>query len=323
MHFSRLLPILSTLALLGGVVFSQAPAGVGDPSGYLIGPGDVINIKTLGEPAFDVESLTVDESGLIQIPYWDKPLVALCKTERTLQAEVAKAWSKYLRSPQVNLRVKERNSRPPVSIFGEVRTQSQVPLTRQAHLFELITHAGGVTEKSGGMIQVFRTRPPMCAPANDPNNWQTAAGNDLGVPSRVFSLTSMLQGREDSNPEILPGDIIVVEKSAPVYVTGEVMKPGELNIPDGGLPLTQAIAMASGITREAKTKNVKIYRRKAGSPQPEIIAANYDLIKKGEQKDLLLQPFDIVEVDKAGKKFTDYLMEFVTGIPNRIPIRPF
>jgi hypothetical protein len=47
---------------------------------------------------------------------------------------------------------------------------------------------------------------------------------------------------------------------------------------------------------------------------------NYDQIKKGTASDVMLMPFDIVEVDKAPKKFTDYLIEFATGIPNRIPI---
>lgn len=168
------------------------------------------------------------------------------------------------------------------------------------------------------MIQVFRTRPPMCSEAKE--NWSTSGAE---VPSRMYSLASLRQGREESNPEILPGDIIIVQKASPVYVTGEVIKPGELSIPEGGLPLTQAVAMASGITREAKTKNIKIYRRQQGSTEPEVIVANYDSIKKGEQKDVMLQPFDIVEVDKAAKKFTDYLLEFVTGVPNRIPIRPF
>lgn len=111
------------------VAISQPPALPADNTGYLIGPGDVITIKTLGEPTFDVDSLTVGEDGSIQIPYYEKSISAKCKTERSLQAEVAKAWSKFLRNPQVNLRVKERNSRPPVNIYGEVRTQLQVPLT--------------------------------------------------------------------------------------------------------------------------------------------------------------------------------------------------
>lgn len=308
-----LLPILSLVF----AVSAQAPEPAEGPQGYLIGPGDEITGKVLGEPQFDFVA-TVDEDGKFEVPFFEEPIVAGCKTERDLRGDVAKLLTKYLRAPQLSLRVTQRNSRPPVSIYGEVRQQQQVNLTRRAYLLELISFAGGETEKSGGMIQVFRTRPPMCSETE--GDWK-ASGTD--VPSRMYSLASLRQGREESNPEILPGDVIIVQKASPVYVTGEVIKPGELSIPEGGLPLTQAVAMASGITREAKTKNIKIYRRQQGSAEPEVIVANYDSIKKGEQKDVMLQPFDIVEVDKAGKKFTDYLLEFATGVPNRIPIRPF
>jgi len=304
-------------------VMAQAiPVESDTAKGYLIGPGDEITGKVLGEQQYDFVA-TVDEDGRIEVPFSDTPVMARCTTERDLRTEVTKRLSKYLRSPQLSLRVTKRNSRPPVSIYGEVKQQQQADLTRRAYLLELISFAGGVTEKSGGMIQVFRTRPPLCAAPNEANAWKASGDDSLGVPSRMYSLASLRQGREEANPEIFPGDIIVVQKSSPVYVTGEVLRPGELSIPEGGLPLTQAIAMASGITREAKTKNVKIYRRKAGSPQPEVIAASYDQIKKGTQKDIMLEPFDIVEVDKASKKFTDYLLEFATGVPNRIPIRPF
>ena len=305
--------------------FAQAvPIDADAQKGYLIGPGDEITGKVLGEAQFDFVS-TVDEDGKLEVPFFDQPIMAKCRSERELRAEVAKLLAKYLKTPQISVRVTQRNSRPPVSIYGEVRQQQQVVLTRKAHLLELISFAGGVTEKSGGIVQVFRTRPPMCGDANVARAWKAESDSVLDVPSRMYSLASLRQGREEANPEIFAGDIIVVQKAAPVYVTGEVMRPGEMNIPEGGLPLTQAVAMASGITREAKTKNVKIYRRKAGSPQPEVIAVNYDQIKKGTQKDVMLEPFDIVEVDKAPKKFTDYLMEFATGIPNRIPlpIRPF
>ncbi len=308
-----LLPLLSLVL----AVSAQVPEPAEGPQGYLIGPGDEITGKVLGEPQFDFVA-TVDEDGKIEVPFFEEPIVAGCKTERDLRGDVVKLLTRYLRAPQLSLRVTQRNSRPPVSIYGEVRQQQQVNLTRRAYLLELISFAGGETEKSGGMIQVFRTRPPMCSEAKE--NWSTSGAD---VPSRMYSLASLRQGREESNPEILPGDIIIVQKASPVYVTGEVIKPGELSIPEGGLPLTQAVAMASGITREAKTKNIKIYRRQQGSTEPEVIVANYDLIKKGEQKDVMLQPFDIVEVDKSGKKFTDYLLEFVTGVPNRIPIRPF
>jgi polysaccharide export outer membrane protein len=288
------------------------------PQGYLIGPGDEITGKVLGEEQFDFTA-TVDEDGKIEVPFFDKPVIAVCKTERDLRLEIAKLLGKYLKAPQMSVRVTKRN-RPPVSIYGEVRQQQQVILTRRANLLELISAAGGVTEKSGGMVQVFRTRPPVCAAPDIAKEWQTEKSDVLGVPSKLFSLASLRQGKEEANPEIFPGDIIVVAKAAPVYVVGEVVKPGELSIPDEGLPLMQAVAMSSGITRMAKTKEIKVYRRKEGSSQPEVIVADYAQIRAGAEKDLMLMPFDIVEVGKAKKSVSDYLIELATGIPNRIPI---
>ena len=130
--------------------------------GYLIGPGDEITAKVLGEPQFDFVA-TVDLDGKIEVPFIEKPVNANCKSEGELRTEVSKLLTKYLRSPQISIRVTGRNSRPPVSVYGEVREQQRVPLTRRAHLLELLSFAGGVTDKSGGMIQVFRTRPPMCS----------------------------------------------------------------------------------------------------------------------------------------------------------------
>ena len=319
--FLRITAVIIALAGLTAVSSAQGIVPVADTSrGYLIGPGDVLTIKALGEPTFEVDKISVDELGRLRVPYVKSPLVASCKTERELEAEVTEAWSKFLRNPQVNLRVTERLSRPPVSVYGEVQKQSQFDLTRKVYLLEIISVAGGVTDKSSGVIQVFRTRPPVCAAPTDPNHWSLDPENNLGVPSRLYSVNALRQGREEANPEILPGDIIVVQKASSVYVTGEVMKPGEMGIPEGGLPITQAIAMASGTNSQAKIKDVKVYRRKTGSPQPEMIAVNLDLIKKGTASDVMLQPGDIVEVGKAPKKFMDYLVEFATGIPNRVPI---
>ncbi len=321
----RIILILTFGLILTAAAFGQTAAE--DPlsaKGYLIGPGDEITGKVLGEPQFDFVA-TVDEDGRIEVPFFDQPVTAKCRTERELRGDITKLLGKYLKTPQTSIRVTQRNSRPPVSIYGEVRQQQQVNLTRRAYLLELISFAGGVTEKSGGMIQVFRPRPPICNTGGTNVDWRQAGDSELDVPSRLYSFAALREGREDANPEIFPGDIIVVQKASPIYVTGEVIRPGEFNIPEGGLQLTQAIAMASGITREAKTKNIKITRRKAGSTQADVIVANYADIKAGKQADVMLEPFDIVEVDKAPKSFMTYLTEFATGAVNRVPIpvRPF
>ena len=316
----KFFPAIMIAFVLSITVSGQAPPLSNDlQKGYLIGPGDEITGKVLGEPQFDFVA-TVDEDGKIEVPFFDKPVPAKCRSERELRGEITGLLAKYLRTPQASIRVTQRNSRPPVSVYGEVRQQQQFVLTRKTFLLEVISAAGGVTDKSGGMIQVFRTRAPICGDPGQVNDWKVETADGLDVPSRIYSVAMLRQGREESNPEIVPGDIIVVQKAAPVYVTGEVLKPGEMSIPEGGLPLTQAVAMASGITRDAKTKNIKIYRRKMGSSEQQVIVANYDQIKKGAEKDIMLEPFDIVEVDKAAKKFTDYLLEFATGLPNRVPI---
>jgi polysaccharide export outer membrane protein len=315
----RLLLLLSALCLSFFSVYSQT-LPIPARSGYLIGPGDVLSIKALGERDFDIDALTVDEDGKIQLPYVPEPVIAACKTERQLQLEVAEKWKKYLKNPQINLRVTQRNSRAPVSVTGEVAKQDQFVPLRPVRLIEVLSAAGGWTSKSNGMVQLIRTRPPMCADAATMAEWKAETGSGPGISTRIYSLSAVAQGTNEANPEILPGDIINVPKAAPIYITGEVMKAGEFDLPSSGLPLTQAIAMANGKTREAKTKDITIYRRKPGAAQPEKLVADLDAIKNGKQTDLMLQPYDIVEVGKSKKSVGDILLEAITGLPNRIPI---
>jgi polysaccharide export outer membrane protein len=203
--------------------------------------------------------------------------------------------------------------------MGEVVKEAPFDLTRRTTLLDVLSAAGGPTSKNGGTVQLIRTRPPMCADRSTLENWEKETGG-VGVATRIYSLAAVAQGTIEANPEILPGDIINVPKAAPVYVTGEVRKPGELDLPANGLPLTEAIAMASGSTVEAKIKDVKVYRRKLGSVQPEVLVANLAAIKAGTQKDIMLEPFDIVEVGKQGETFASFWMKILTGLPQRIPI---
>jgi polysaccharide export outer membrane protein len=261
----------------------------------------------------------VDEDGKIQLPYVDEPVMAGCKTERELQSEVADKWSKFLKNPQINLRVTQRLSRPPISVMGEVAKEAPFDLTRRTSLLEVLSAAGGATNENGGTVQLIRTRPPVCASPEAMEDWKRETAGE-GVAVRIYSLAAVNTGSTDANPEVLPGDIINVPKAAPVYVTGEVKKAGELPLSANGLPLTQAIAMANGNTNEAKTKDVKIYRRKQGSVQPEVLVANLEAIKKGTEKDIMLQPYDIVEVGKAKKSIGQILIDALTNIPGRVPI---
>ena len=280
--------------------------------GYLVGPGDEITGKVLGEPQFDFVA-TVDSNGKIEVPFFDQPVNAQCLSERDLRTAVTKLLSKYLKNPQVSLRVTDRKSRPPATIYGEVRTPQQVVLTRRSTLLELLSFSGGVTEEAGGMIQVFRTHPPVCEDGGTDADWEKDSGDTTDVPSRMYSLTAVKLGREEANPIIYPGDVVVVQKAAPVYITGEVRQPQGIYLKEGGVSLAEAIAKIGGVNREARTKNIKVYRLKPNSKDREIILANYDQIRDGKQKDIMLQPYDIVEVDKAKKSIAQTVLEIVAG----------
>jgi polysaccharide biosynthesis/export protein len=282
------------------------------PKSYLVGPGDEITVKVLGEPQFDFVA-TVDYNGKIEVPFFDKPIHAQCLSERDLRIEVSRLLSKYLKSPQMSLQITGRKSRPPATIYGEVQKPQQVELMRRATLLELLSFSGGVTDEAGGMIQIFRTQPPICSDGGTDADWKKDSNDATEVPSRMYSLSALKLGREEANPVIFPGDVVVVQKAAPVYITGEVRQPQGIYLKEGGVSLSEAIAKIGGVNREAKTKDVKIYRLKANSKDREIITANYDLIRKGEQKDIMLQPYDIVEVDKAKKNIGQTILEIATG----------
>lgn len=310
---SRFFILLVTSLCLFQSGFAQDPAAVvGSQKNYLLGPGDEITGKVLGEEQWDFVA-TVDEDGKIEVPFFDNPVTAKCLTERDLRVQVVKLLAKYLKSPQLSLRVTGRNSRPPATIYGEVGTPQQVVLTRKTTLLELLSFSGGVKEEAGGMVQVFRTRKPICIEADTESDWKAEGGDALDVPSRMYSLSSLRLGKEEANPVIYPGDVVVVQKAAPVYITGEVLSPQGIYLKEGGMSLSEAIAKIGGVNRTAKTKDIKIYRLKSNSKDREIIAANYDQIKKGTQKDIMLEPYDIVEVDKAKKSIAMTILEIATG----------
>ena len=65
--------------------------------------------------------------------------------------------------------------------------------------------------------------------------------------------------------------------------------------------------------REGAKKDVKIYRLKPNSKDRDVIAVNLSQIKSGQQKDPILEPYDIVEVDKAKESIGSQLLKFALG----------
>lgn len=311
---------LGFLILVSGHVQAQTEPQNNIRRGYEIGPGDKISGKVLGEGDFNFDSV-VDEDGKIQVPFSPEGILASCKTERELREVVIEHLRKYLRNPQVSVNVVERN-RPPVTIYGEISNPQKITLTRPATLLEIISFSGGVTRSSNGIIEITRTADNTCS-RNPADNWDGVATVQSGFPTKSFLFSEL----KDTNPSIFPGDVILVQKFPPVYIVGEVNKPGEISIPEEGLPLMQALAMAAGVSRTAKIKDIKVYRKKEGQTQPEVLSVDMSKVRSGAMADLMLQPFDIVDIGAKPQSVGSILLDIATGsarnTANVLPMRVF
>jgi len=305
------------LAFSMQIIFAQDIVKVSDKSpetkrGYLVGPRDKIEGKVLGEEQFNF-TVRVDDDGMFEVPFVEQRIEAKCRTEREIRDDVKKHLAKFLKKPLVSVQVTERRKPIPVTVYGEVRNPQKVELRREARLMELIAFSGGVKEEAGGIVRIFRPQLPMCAESKMAENWRKESNNGIEVPSRMYSLNSLRNGTNESNPIIYPGDIIAVEKASPVYINGEINSRTGVYIKEGGLSLTQALAMAGGLRDRASIKNIRIYRRKADSLDRTMIAANLRMIQSKQQKDIMLEPYDIIDVGKKKKSIGKIIFEVVTG----------
>jgi polysaccharide biosynthesis/export protein len=181
-------------------------------------------------------------------------------------------------------------------VFGAVRTATRVEMKRKVRLNELIAVAGGFTERASGTIQVLHTEPLMCP---EPGEEELAKPIDgTKIPLQIVKISELRAGKADANPIIRPGDYVQVTEAEPVYITGAVVAPTGVFLRDQ-LTLTRALAMVGGTRKEAKLSDVRIYRQVPGSMDQEILRYDVAAIRKKEKPDVLLQPFDVIEVPEA------------------------
>jgi polysaccharide export outer membrane protein len=136
-------------------------------------------------------------------------------------------------------------------IFGEVRTQGEMPIPEGLTVRTAVAQAGGFTEL-----------------ADTENIFLKRAGSDteIAVP---FNSGELVQ----------PGDILRVDKSS-FFIMGEVGSTGEFPMRPG-LTVTNAAILAGGFTTRADTRRVFI--RRAGELQERRYRLTNDLIvQKGD-----------------------------------------
>ncbi|MDT4897216.1 MAG: polysaccharide biosynthesis/export protein [Acidobacteriota bacterium] len=294
---------------------SVMPASSVDSQGikkYLLGPGDTLDVRVFGQPDLNWQGEVDADGTLTSLPFIEKPISARCKTDKEVQKEIIAAYSKFLKSPQISVRVTGRNSRPPATILGAVLAPTRAQMQRRVRLNELIAASGGLTERANGDIQVLHTEPVMCPePGEVVEPLFTSDGLNASV-FKIYKFSDLLAGKSEANPVIRPGDIINVMDAKPVYITGFVAQPQPVLLREG-MTLSMAIAMVGGARPEAKSNDVRIIRKKTGASAPEILRVDLAAIKKNKKPDVVLLPYDVIEVPKSSDFSPANLLKLLTG----------
>lgn len=285
---------------------------------YRIGPGDVIDIKVFNRPEFSRDGVKVDQRGTIRILLIKDEIKAACHTEDELAADIKLLLKEYLREPEVIVQIREYLS-VPIAALGEVRAPSRFLLQRRIRLLELLTYAGGPTDKAGRTIQIVHTGPL--------ENCETKLGGTSDPDEPVapqfeyYRLSETLNGDEKANPYLRPGDVVSIPAAEQVYVIGNVVRPSSIPLKEV-LTVSRAIAIAGGPAPDTKKSQIHITRQTPGTSEKQDIVIDLDAINQRKAEDLVLMANDIVEVPTStGKRLLRSLVGAVVPNVASLPTR--
>ena len=163
-------------------------AGPLDPSRYVIGPDDSLQVTVWKEPTLS-GTIPVRPDGMISLVLvGDLPAAGL--TPMALGANIAQRLKKYIQDPVVTVVVLGVNSQR-IFLVGEVNHVGPLMLTPGMTVLQAIVSGGGLTQfASSKHIYILRT----------------VAGKQEKMP---FNYKQALKG-ENQGVSLLPGDTIVV-----------------------------------------------------------------------------------------------------------------
>lgn len=275
---------------------------------YRVGPGDVLDVRVFNQPQLSGER-RVNEIGRIRMPFIEEFQVA-CLTDAEIAQLITTRYKKFLRDPQVDVFVKDYKSLP-VAVIGAVNQPARFQLQRRVRLLELLSQAGGPSNRAGNLIHIIHSNDyDFCQGNSGRNAPPPTDGNPTTTASRpedqadtisiltalsTVNLRDLLGGKLDANLYVQPGDIISVPEADQIYVTGAVNRPGAYAL-TAKITLTQAIGLAGGINMEGAKNRVRLVRQEPNSDKRSEVVYNLGDITKRKIEDIVLLPNDIIEV---------------------------
>jgi polysaccharide biosynthesis/export protein len=246
-----------------------------------LGPGDLVEVGVYGVPELATKA-RVGNDGSLYLPLIDYVHVAGVSLEEA-QKLIEKRLDDggFVRNPHVTIFVDEYSSQG-VSLLGEVGKPGIYPVLGDRRLLDLLSAAGGLTDRAGRKITITHRNQPQ--------------------KTETVELSRNLTDSPEGNVNVRPGDTIEVHRAPIVYIVGDVGKPSGLLIDNGTLTVLQAIALAGGPNRTAKLNGTRILRKSNG---PNGVVETQVPLKKmlqAKAPDMTLEPNDILFVPVSGAK---------------------
>jgi polysaccharide export outer membrane protein len=244
-----------------------------------IGPGDLLEITVFEAPDFN-KQVRVSSAGDVSLPLIGSVRLAGLTTnlaEKLVEQKLSEGG--YFTDPHVSIFEKEYQTQG-ISVLGEVQKPGIYPMLGSRRLFDVISAAGGTTPKAGNQI--------------------TITHRDSTSSSQSLTLAGNANDSTSNNPEVMPGDTVVVHKAGIIYVVGDVRMPGGFIVDKPGLTALQALAMAQGANPTAKLDGARLIRRTGDQRRDVPIALKKILASKAADVDL--QADDILFVPNSTAK---------------------
>ncbi len=246
-----------------------------------LGIGDLIDVTVYGVPDLSTKT-RVSGSGDVYLPLIDYVHVADLTTDEA-QELIQKRLEAggFVRSPHVSIYVNEAASQS-ITLLGEVARPGSYAAIGDRRLFDVISAAGGLTEKAGRTVTI----------------------EHRGGQKVELQLSPNLAEDTQNNVEVLPGDTIIVSKAGIVYVVGDVNHPSGFMIDDNNLSVLKALALAGGSTRTSALNKTRILRQTPNGIQE--IPINLKKVLYAKAPDLPLVKGDVLFIPGSAGKAAAY-----------------
>jgi len=253
----RRCPVFSLLLLLfciGTCVIRSPSAGIQED--YTIGPQDRLKIEVWDNPDLSRE-VSVSLTGTFTFPLIGEVKADGLTTDQVRRELVRLLADGYLIAPQVSVTITEYRSKQ-VNILGEVKNPGTYPFTRRTSLIEMISMAGGLTDKAGPEAFILRSGEEL--PSGLPG---AGAGRpsdrDPNFSTKRIDLNELLQTGENIYFLLREEDTIYIPRADFYYVLGEVSKPGQYKL-EKDTTVLKAVTTAGGHTKKANLRRITVVR---------------------------------------------------------------